>query len=190
MTAHFGRLAGVPVLGDRSPMADDTGELEGLLTRVAAGDRPAFRKLFDRVSGLVYGTTRRILRDRSLADDAAQAAFLKIWRMAGRFDAARGRAVHWIAVIARRAALDLVDIAQHTEPLETVEIGVDPASVSDPGVRRCLETLNPEHRNALLLAYVYGMTHEELADALGAPLGTVKSRVRRAAAAMRECLGP
>jgi RNA polymerase sigma-70 factor (ECF subfamily) len=162
--------------------------LESLIAAVAQGDRQAFRRLFDRASGLVHGTARRILRDGALAEDAAQNTFVKIWRAAASFDPIRGRAEPWIAIIARRCALDLIPANREMEPIENQEIAIEPEAIPDPGLRRCLKLLSPEHRNALLLTYVYGLTHEELAESLGIPLGTAKSRVRRAAAAMKECL--
>lgn len=162
--------------------------LENLIAAVALGDRAAFRRLYDRASGLVFGTARRILRDAALAEDATQNAFLKIWRAAASFDPQRGRVEPWIAIIARRCALDLIPANRVVEPIEGLEIAVEPEAIPDPGLQRCLKLLTPEHRNALLLTYVYGLTHEELAERLGIPLGTAKSRVRRAAAAMKDCL--
>ncbi len=168
-------------------MADVDADLAVIISAIAAGERAALKQLYDRFGARLYGIAHRILRDSALAEDAIQEAFVKIWRNAGKFDPARGSALGWVVIIVRRAAFDL----RPREPVaEPVEIAAEEPETGmlDPGLARALEALPETHRKALLLAYVYGLSHAELAEAMGAPLGTVKSWVRRAAGALRKSL--
>ena len=163
-------------------------ELASILTAIAAQERPALRQLYDRFGGRLYGVAHRILGDRSLAEDALQEAFVKIWRNAGKFDPARGSAIGWVVIIVRRAAFDLRPRDVVREP---IDIPFEPpqSEMLHPGLARALDALPEMHRKALVLMYVYGLTHSELSAAMGAPLGTVKSWVRRGAAALKESVG-
>ncbi|MGZ5986947.1 MAG: RNA polymerase sigma factor [Caulobacteraceae bacterium] len=165
----------------------DEGRLAELLGEIARGDRAAAGELYRLIGGRLYGIAQRILRDPGLAEDAVQEAFLKVWKNAHRFDAAKGTASTWMAVIVRRVALDrrpkvatqmLPELAAPTVDLDYVH----------PRLRESLAELPELHRNALVLMYVYGLSHSELAEAMNAPLGTVKSWVRRASAALKEKL--
>lgn len=164
--------------------------LAALLMRCADGDRAAFRELYAAVSPRLHGIVLRVLRDRDAAADALQEAFLRIWSRASAFQAGRGHPMAWMGVIARRCALDRVAADRPTEPLDAFDIAADVETPRDPRLAACLERLPEMHRKAVLLTYLYGMTHTELADALGAPLGTVKTWVRRGALALKECLDP
>jgi RNA polymerase sigma-70 factor (ECF subfamily) len=165
----------------------DEGRLAELLGHIAGGDRAATRELYGLIGGRLYGIAQRILRDPSLAEDAVQEAFLKVWKNAHRFDAAKGAASTWMAVIVRRVALDRrPKVAMQVLP-ELAAPAVDLDYVH-PRLRECLAELPVLHRNALVLMYVYGLSHSELAAAMDAPLGTVKSWVRRASAALKEKL--
>jgi RNA polymerase sigma-70 factor (ECF subfamily) len=169
-------------------VADVDADLAVIIAAIAAGERAALKRLYDRFGARLYGIAHRILRDPALAEDAVQEAFVRIWRNAGKFDRARGSALGWVVIIVRRAAFDL----RPREPVaEPVEIAAEQpeAAMLDPALARALEALPETHRKALLLAYVYGLSHAELAAAMGAPLGTVKSWVRRAAEALRKSLG-
>ena len=162
-------------------------ELAAILSGIAAGDRAALKQLYDRFGARLYGIAHRILRDSGLAEDALQEAFVKIWRNAGKYDPARGSALGWVVIIVRRAAFDLRPRDPVGEPTD-IPAEQPQADMLDPGLARALETLPETHRKALLLTHVYGLTNAELAAAMGAPLGTVKSWVRRGAATLRECL--
>ena len=165
----------------------DEGRLAELLGAMADGDRAAVGELYGLVGGRLYGVAQRILRDPGLAEDAVQEAFVKIWRNAHRFDPAKGTATTWLAVIVRRVAIDRRPRIS-TQMLPELEApNVDPDYVH-PRLRECLAELPPLHRKALVLMYVYGLSHSELATAMDAPLGTVKSWVRRATAALKEKL--
>lgn len=165
----------------------DERELADLLGAVAGGDRAAVSTLYRRLASRLYAIAQRVLRDPGLAEDAMQEAFVKIWRNAHRFDPARGQASAWVAVIVRRTALDRRPKTV-AAPLGEIEIpGLDPAYVH-PRLAQCLAELPQPHRKALVLMYVYGLSHSELAKVMDAPLGTVKSWVRRAGAALKESL--
>jgi len=165
----------------------DEARLADLLRAMAGGDRAAVRELYGLVGGRLYGVAQRILRDPGLAEDAVQDAFLKIWRNAHRFDAAKGQASAWMAVIVRRAAIDKRPRVSLQMLPELAAPNIDPDYLH-PRLQACLSQLPEVHRNALVLMYVYGLSHSELAAAMNAPLGTVKSWVRRAGAALREKL--
>jgi RNA polymerase sigma-70 factor (ECF subfamily) len=164
----------------------DEAELSGLLQAIARGERAAAETLYRRLGSRLYSIARRLLRDPALAEDVMQEAFVKIWKNAHRFDPARGQASAWVAVITRRTALDRRP--KPTAPLGEIEAPrLDPDYVH-PRLAECLGKLPQTHRNALVLMYVHGLTHSELAEAMNAPLGTVKSWVRRASAALKESL--
>jgi len=169
-------------------VADVDADLAVIISAIAAGERAALRQLYDRFGARLYGIAHRILRDAALAEDAIQEAFVKIWRNAGKFDPARGSAIGWVVIIVRRAAFDLRPRDRVGEPVE-VAAEQPETDMLHPGLARALEALPENHRQALLLMYVYGLTHAELAAAMGAPLGTVKSWVRRAATALKKSLG-
>ncbi|MEY2928384.1 MAG: hypothetical protein RL367_2861 [Pseudomonadota bacterium] len=170
-------------------MAGDSVDLETLLALIAQQDRRAFRQLYDEVSGRMLSSARRILGDAALAEDAVQDAFLRIWRSAGRFDPARGVALAWIGRIVRNASFDRLPNQRDFERIENIEIAVMPVEPPDARVGQCLKKLPGQQGQALVLMYVHGLTHPELAAHFGAPLGTVKSWVNRGAAALRDCLG-
>ena len=170
------------------PEPGSAADLAAIVEAMATGDRLALKQLYDRFGGRLYGIACRILRDEGLAEDALQEAFVKIWRNAGKFDRARGSALAWVVTIVRRAAFDLRPRAPPTELVDIVCERPE-TDMLHPGLARALDALPETHRNALLLMYVYGLTHKEIAATLGSPLGTVKSWVRRGAAALKEAVG-
>ena len=165
----------------------DEAELARLLEAMARGDRVAASDLYRMVGGRIYGICQRILRDGGLAEDAAHEAFMKVWRNAHRFDARKGKASTWLTIVARHAALDRRPREMKPLPEDLEAPRIDETYVH-PRLRQALETLPETHRKAVLLMYVYGLTHSELAETMGAPLGTVKSWVRRGTAALKEIL--
>jgi RNA polymerase sigma-70 factor (ECF subfamily) len=153
----------------------------------------AFRTLYDTAGPKLLGIARRILRRPELAEEALQEGFLRIWRNAARFDRARGSGLTWMAVIVRRVALDRIPATRQEDPIDeelAERLGIEPSDIGpEPRLRPCLGTLEESHRRAVILAFVYGMSHSELARALKAPLGTAKSWVRRGLTQLRDCLG-
>ena len=169
-------------------MSETPDEIGALLQSVAEGDQAEFRKLYDLTAGRVLMTALRILRDQALAEDAAQQAFVKVWRYAGSYVPGKGSGAAWIGRIARNAALDLVDKRGPMQPIEDIDLGSYEAEPADPKLLKCLSKLPEPRGKAILYMYVYGLTHSELAEQLSAPIGTVKSWVRRGIIELKECL--
>ena len=167
-----------------------------LLRLVAGGDRPAFEELHRRYARSVLGIALRRIGDRGRAEDVTQDTFASVWRSAGRFDPARGAATSWIFTVARNAIVD----GLRRRPDPTVDDPPDvPAPDAGPAdaaeaewvswrVHRALEAL-PEHERTLIeLAYWSGLSQSEIAERLGIPLGTVKTRTRSALARLADAL--
>ena len=177
-------------------MVITTTTAERLLARVAGGDRMAFAELYDRYASAVYGACLRVLREPQAAEDAAQEAFAAIWRHAGAFDAARGAAGAWIGRVARNAALDanrrraLRVTAPEVDPVDEGSTPEELAVAADEAfrLRLALETLPERERIVLGLAYSDGFTQSEIAEHLGLPLGTVKTRTRSGLARLADHL--
>jgi RNA polymerase sigma-70 factor (ECF subfamily) len=171
---------------------------EALVLLAARSQETALAELYDRYGRPAYGLALRVLRDEALAEDAVQEAFLGVWRTASRFVPERGTASTWILTLVHRRAVDLVRREQRrrTDPLESAaEPGA--GSVDDEAwlrlqrerVQHALRQLPDQQREALELAYYGGFTQPELAERLGLPLGTIKSRVFAGLARLRELLG-
>jgi RNA polymerase sigma-70 factor, ECF subfamily len=177
--------------GARSRMSAD-----GLLARVSAGDERAFVRLCDIFTGPVLGEALRHLADRAAAEDVTQEVFLRIWRNAHAFDPERGSAEAWIATIARNAARDALRrraTVTVDEPSDRADPTADPpAEVSDAAdalvLQAAVASLAPQLREVIELAYWQGLSQTEIAERLGDPLGTVKTRTRRALALLAENL--
>ena len=170
---------------------------EAVLALVARSDETALAELYDRFGRTAYGLALRILRDPRLAEDAVQEAFLTVWRSADRFLAERAKASTWVLTIVHRRAVDVVrrEERRRTEPLEDQPQPSGEATDEEASLRErrrivqdALGKLPPEQRQALELAYYGGLTQSELAERLGQPLGTIKSRMFAALARLRELL--
>lgn len=174
--------------------------LAGLVLRCAGGDERAFGELFDLASRRVYGMVMAIVRDPAQSEEVAQDVFLEIWRTTSRFDPARGSVLGWVLAIAHRRAVDRVRASQAARnrdqryldgnQLITYDATSDEviSSLEAERVRAALEKIPREHRTALMLAYFEGCTHAEVAERLGIPLGTAKSRIRDGLVKLRELL--
>jgi RNA polymerase sigma-70 factor (ECF subfamily) len=171
---------------------------EAVVALCARSDEVALAELYDRFGGLAYGLARRILRDDALAEDAVQEAFLAIWRGAARYVPERGKASTWILTLVHRRAVDLVRHEQRrrTEPLPEIELAAPTGTADDElwlrlereRVQAALAKLPDMQREAIELAYYGGFTQSELAERLGEPLGTIKSRMFTGLARLRELL--
>jgi RNA polymerase sigma factor (sigma-70 family) len=170
---------------------------EALVALVARADEDALAELYDRFGRVAYGLALRIVRDPALAEDAVQEAFLAVWRSAARFVAERAKASTWILMLVHRRAVDLVrrEAPRRAEPLEAVShaAGGDAEDEAWLGLQRqrvqeALQQLPDQQREALELAYYGGFTQSQLADRLGEPLGTIKSRMFTGLARLRELL--
>jgi RNA polymerase sigma-70 factor, ECF subfamily len=170
---------------------------EALIALVGRGDDEAFGALYDRFSRIAYGLALRILRDRALAEDAVQDGFLAIWRSAPSFSAERSKPSTWVLTLVHRRAVDLVrrEERRRTEPIDEVEHPAGGATDAEAALRsqrrlvqEALRRLPDEQREALELAYYGGFSQSELAERLGQPLGTIKSRMFTGLARLRDLL--
>ena len=176
--------------GGALPALDDT-----LVERVARGDEAALRTLFRRYGRPIYGIGVRYLDDPDMAQDLVQDVFLKLWRRAETFDPVKGSVSAWVFTIARRSAIDLQRRRARRSALpldDAPEIGIDDEVwqqlAEEWRVVDALLVMDTTLREPLLLAYYRGLTQREIADHLGIPLGTVKSRMSRGLARLGEIL--
>jgi RNA polymerase sigma-70 factor (ECF subfamily) len=180
----------------------DPDHLARLLAATGGGDQRAFAELYQACSAHLYGLLLRILQRRDWADEALQDCFLRVWQKSETYAPERGAPLTWLLTIARYRALDLLrmkrpEVAMPEEgeepPLALADPGENPAQRAEEAqgvgqLQDCLRGLQDEQRRSVLLAYYEGYTHQELARAMAAPLGTVKSWVRRGLLRLRECL--
>lgn len=175
-------------------------EMAALIAACARGEHAALRAIYESEAPRLLAIALRLLKRRSLAEDAVQDAFVKIWNGASGFDPAKGEARGWITTILRNRALNMLRAESRTEWTDDIEAyGLespqeDPEAIasrlSDAGaLRHCLDRLEPKRRIAIVLAYVHGLTHQDIAEKTGLPLGTLKSWIRRSLLSLRECLG-
>jgi RNA polymerase sigma-70 factor (ECF subfamily) len=171
-----------------------------LLVRVGRGDEAAFAALYDAVADEVYGLVKRIVRDAHLSEEVTQEVLVEVWRRAPRFDPALGSATGWILMITRARAVDRVRSEQshrnRNEVHERRELRVEVAPderierrLDRERVRQALNQLTALQRSAVELAFYGGHTHTEVADLLGIPLGTAKTRIRDGLIRLRDALG-
>ncbi len=176
-----------------------TDDLAALMARVAQHDRTAFEALYRATSAKLFGIALRILARRDLAEEALQDVYVKVWERAREFDASRGSPIAWMATMTRNRALDdarrkrMISVDEMPASFDPAEDSPDPLQVCQrsEGLRRllaCLDALEPKSRDMLLLAYYQGATRESLALRFNAPVGTVKTRLRRSLASLRTCL--
>ena len=170
-----------------------------LLEAIARKDETAIAELYDRYRVILFGLLIRILTSREEAEDVLQEVFLQVWRQAGDFDEKRGRPFTWLVTLARSrgidrlrslAAKERVALAGAREPSEQVSDAVADAFASEQRtlVTTALAQLPEEQKRPLTLAYFEGLTQSEIAAKLGAPLGTVKTRMRTGLMKLREVL--
>jgi RNA polymerase sigma-70 factor, ECF subfamily len=172
--------------------------LSGLIVRIAAGDEAAFAALYRLTAARLNGVVSRIL-PADAAAEALQDAYVRIWRRAADFDPAKGSAIAWMAAIARNRALDEVrrprpvSLDDMPEGFEAQADAIDPlaARETSEGLRAllaCLEGLDKEKRDILMLAYYRGASRKALAERFGKPVPTIKTWLRRSLAQLRMCL--
>ena len=191
-------IDGVDVPDDGSSPVDHAGEL---LVRSAAGDQGAFARLYDMLSPLVFGLILRVLVDRSQSEEVLQEVFLEVWQSASRFAPNKGQGRSWILTIAHRRAVDRVRSAQSSADRD-VRAGFRNLDVAHDGVAEEVElriegrrvaqavaALPEAQREALTLAYYGGYSQSEIAALVGAPLGTIKTRMRDGLSRLRTEMG-
>ena len=177
-------------------MSDDLAEL---LQACARGERSSLRAIYERECAAMIGVAMRIVRRRELAEEIVHDVFVQIWRHAKTFDPTLGSARGWMFAIVRNRAISALRTTSRELPTAEEELtaAVDRGTESEnafdklaegSALKRCLERLEPRRRLGVLLAYVEGLSHGEIAARLGVPLGTAKSWLHRSLAQLRECL--
>lgn len=180
----------------------DAEHLAQLLADTAMGNQASFRALYAASSPHLFGLLLRMLKRRDWAEEALQDCYLKVWQKAETYQPQKGTPLTWLMTVARYRALDLLRIKRpevempeegEEQPYSMADASESPEdrAIEGEGMGRlenCMKGLQEEQRQSVLLAYYEGYTHQELASRLGAPLGTVKSWVRRGLARLRECL--
>ena len=185
---------------DDRRICDDRERLSVALQGAAAGDKAAFRRVYDQTSAKLFGICLRILGDRCEAEDVLQDVYANVWRRAGSFDPDRGVSpITWLAVLARNQAIDRLRASKDylRRPLEQAAVALDPSPLPSEmlehdDTRRlldsCLGELEPDHAAYIRAAFLDGQTYATLAAAAGVPLSTMKSWVRRALLQLRRSL--
>lgn len=192
--------SGTPVAEGCVPTADD-GQLRAWIARIVERDESALAALYDAVVGRVHGLALRIVRQHHLAEEVTEDVFWQVWRQAPRFDTERGTAMAWLMTIARSRALDA--LRRQASPEVCDDDALEAAAAEEGGsnpfdllsavddrnrLHAALADVDALPRQLLALAFFRGLTHDEIAQHTGLPLGTVKSQLRRTLLALRETL--
>jgi RNA polymerase sigma-70 factor, ECF subfamily len=193
-----GRICGMTM-----PAQESENQFEAeLINRIAEGDDSAFDALYKRFSGSLYGMAYRMMNDAKEAEDVLQEGFTYIWRKAATYDPTRSSPFAWAVMITRNKAIDRLRVRQRIEKLrekvtteESFYQDKDETSANEPAlrergalVRSALLQIPPEQRQALELSFFGGLTHDQIAERLETPLGTIKARIRRGLLRLRDCL--
>ena len=177
----------------------DDAEIADLLTAVAGGSREAFKQLYDRTAPKLLGVILRMRHDRALAEDILQDVFLRVWQNAGNYSRETAPAMAWLVSIARHRTIDLLrrktpelvgPDRDGADPMDRVPEPGDAAGrwMEAEGLRHCLERVDPDPRECIVLAYCEGWSREELAQRYGRPVNTIKTWLHRGLAVLRTCL--
>jgi len=178
------------LVNSRPPSAEDDAALLALVQR---GDENAMASLFDRYSKIVYSVALRVLRDPASAEDVLQEVFMQIWRNPNGFNATRGSLGGWLTVVARNRSIDAVRRKRPSEQVDDMALASN-YNLADEAERNSLmekargviRLLPMEQRKTLEMAFFDGLTHSEIAEMTGDPLGTVKTRIRSALTSLRK----
>ena len=184
------------------PQTDPSG-LSALIARIAAGDKQALSSLYEVTVAQVAAIARHILRSKEDADEVVCDVYVHVWSRAADYDASRGNVMAWLIIMAKNRAIDRMRKRRDSVSLDDEKQGALAGSLADErdgpdqvlskfqsgsAVHRALATLTPLRRRLLGLAFFRGLSHQEIADAVDLPLGTVKSHVRRALASLQSAL--
>lgn len=188
-----------PVTADMANPELSGFDYEASVIACGHGDRMALKSLFEEDAHRLVAVARRIVRRKDLAEEVVQDAFIQIWRKAGQYDPRLGSARGWVYTIVRNRALNV--IRDHAREDLTDEASLEMLQFDDQIIddayqrlatgsrlRHCLDQLEQRRKTCVLLAYVGGFSHGEIAGKLGVPLGTAKSWIRRALSSLKECL--
>jgi len=179
----------------RTPVRTNEADEMGLLTRIQSGDQEAMSALFDRYGTMVYSVALRVLKDTGEAEDVMQEIFVQMWRNPSAFVSGRGSLGGWLVVVARNRSIDVI---RRRRPSEPVELFALPSSTNLAKeaernsllekIRGVMHSLPDEQKTSLELAYFEGLSHSEISEKTGDPLGTVKTRIRLALITIRKAL--
>lgn len=179
---------------------EQTLQVDAWLTATGRGDQRAFESLYQATSSMLLGVCMRVLGDRSEAEDVLQEVYVTVWRKAVQFDSARARASTWMGTIARNRCIDRLrsqPASALRAPIEALDLAEDPApnpaAQAESGMARaqldsCIDQLEPKRKVLIRTAFFEDATYEELSERSGAPLGSVKSWIRRGLLQLRACL--
>ena len=194
-------MGGVAHMQAPEPEFEPQAGLAAVIARVAAGDERSLENLYDLTSRRVFALALQILRDPGAAEEATLDVFTQVWRQADRYEPGKGSPLGWLLTMARTRAIDLVrSRGRHAdreavlnEALAIPDQGRSPEDSSGDSedalrVHRALAAISADQRNALVAAYFLGLSHTEVASALGQPLGTVKTRIRSGLIHLRRLL--
>ena len=172
---------------------------QAILNRIAAGDATAVEDCLNAYGGLVWSLARRMLRNSEDAEDVVQEIFVEIWKNAERFDPLQASETTFIAMIARRRIIDRIRYSARRISADSLEdIVTEPGTRADREMQvsveareaaKALDEIRPEQRQVLQLSIVHGLSHQEISEATGMPLGTVKTHARRGLVQVRQKLG-
>lgn len=204
--AKFGPQRPQNVAGPSYPAVSSTKsepssrqDLVDALEHTGRGDQAAFRSVYEATSAKLFGIILRILGRRDVAEEILQEVYIRVWQRAGDYDPSGSSPITWLATIARNRALDeakrktmrslddcqeVLEVPSDDNPLATHEKHEDARRLL-----ACLDRLDPERKELVLLVYYYGMTREEISSRINRPVATVKTRLRRSLMHIRDCLG-
>ncbi|HYL16004.1 MAG TPA: sigma-70 family RNA polymerase sigma factor [Terriglobales bacterium] len=168
-----------------------------LVSAIRSGDEQAMAQLYERYSSIVYSVALRVLGETGAAEDILQEVFMQLWRNPDAFDATRGSLPGWLAVITRNRAIDSLRKRRPETDISDVVVSVEPDLAGSAELNRALEKIRgalggmpPPQRSALEMAFFEGLTHTEIADKTGEPLGTIKTRIRAGLLTLRKAFCP
>ncbi|WP_373187797.1 sigma-70 family RNA polymerase sigma factor [Halopseudomonas sp.] len=177
--------------------AQDSDGLSILLLATAKQDQEAFERLYRLTSSKIFGICKRMLVQRSDAEDVLQEVYLTVWRKASQYDSERGKPITWLSAVARMKCIDrlrLSGVDRHTDFVDLDHLPdvekTDPVEFASDQQRldNCLSTLQNQHRTVIRTAFFDGCTYHDLAERTGVPLGTMKSWIRRGLMSLKACL--
>ena len=180
---------------DRSTLNPGDGDDASLLASIQAGGQEAMGKFFARYSPMVYSVALRVLKDAGEAEDVVQEIFIQVWKNPGAFVSGRGSLGGWLVVVARNRAIDMLRRRRPSDPIELFALPSSTnlaneaeRSVLMEKIRSAMGALPMEQKHSVELAFFEGLTHSEIAEKTGDPLGTVKTRIRLALISLRKVL--
>ena len=194
---------GQPPAGSGGAQARSENRCREYLFGIEARDPDALARLYDETSGMLFGIAVRLLDSGADAEEVVLDVYKQVWKSAGAFDDSRGNVLCWLSVLTRSRAIDRLrqtgSRAVRERPIEDLGQARSPNPAPEVEsmlreerriIRRALEELMPQQREAIELAFFQGLTHFEVAERLGAPLGTIKTRIRTGMRLLRESLAP